>query len=528
MVFDTKLSKFTIPRKPFIAANQFLNRSKQAMGSRGRRLTKAENFPRADSTAESRQGSPTSFNSAISPWRGAMNQSGVSNNDWSDVSRSNDNNNRSIWSNSNQSARNTFVPDDDIRQSFFSSSNHSSHMQHNNQQTNLITGGNLDNSYNYNIHTRHNEINDDLQTSMNRFHISNDPHRHSVFSGVGLATITSPTSTSSGIPSIIGASSGSTATMRVHDRHSHSQSSTTSSLFQPGHAFHPQLQQPFQSNLELHQNDYAANAPQSRHHFSDIPLHDEGSETSKDTRSSKKKPGRWNKKSHGRPNKNQTIHRGKKGQQNPRHGQKTYTSPAATNVATDDEFTAASSKASSEAIRLLMKAPPSSSTNSRASSSQASALQAMRLPLNQVSDSPNSRSQTNPGRPILPSMDDAYPTLHHDGSDEEGDGGAWGGDDIDPTSPTSKKREWLLRMNRRMNETPVGELDPSTPVSAIMNAWAKTKSANGASMVEMWLTRAEEEANAGNIKVQPSTKMYTTAGNEIDAVLVSMKFEGAF
>lgn len=125
-------------------------------------------------------------------------------------------------------------------------------------------------------------------------------------------------------------------------------------------------------------------------------------------------------------------------------------------------------------------------------------------------------------------MDDAYPTLHHDGSDEEGDGGAWGGDDIDPTSPTSKKREWLLRMNRRMNETPVGELDPSTPVSAIMNAWAKTKSANGASMVEMWLTRAEEEANAGNIKVQPSTKMYTTAGNEIDAVLVSMKFEGAF
>ncbi len=80
-------------------------------------------------------------------------------------------------------------------------------------------------------------------------------------------------------------------------------------------------------------------------------------------------------------------------------------------------------------------------------------------------------------------------------------------------SPRSKKREWLLRMNRKLQDIPVGELDPTTvPISAVMNAWAKTKSAEGASMVELWLKRAEKEHAAGNASVMPTTKMYTMAG----------------
>jgi hypothetical protein len=81
------------------------------------------------------------------------------------------------------------------------------------------------------------------------------------------------------------------------------------------------------------------------------------------------------------------------------------------------------------------------------------------------------------------------------------------------TSTRSKKRDWLLRMNRKLQEIPIGELDPAVmPLSAIMNAWAKTKSSQGASMVETWLTRAQEEYNAGNRSVVPTTKMYTMAG----------------
>jgi hypothetical protein len=44
-----------------------------------------------------------------------------------------------------------------------------------------------------------------------------------------------------------------------------------------------------------------------------------------------------------------------------------------------------------------------------------------------------------------------------------------------------------------------------------MNAWAKTKSAHGASMVETWLNRAQEEFDAGNTRVVPTNKMYTMA-----------------
>jgi hypothetical protein len=77
----------------------------------------------------------------------------------------------------------------------------------------------------------------------------------------------------------------------------------------------------------------------------------------------------------------------------------------------------------------------------------------------------------------------------------------------------SKKKDWLLRMNKKLEEIPIGELDPATvPLTAIMNAWAKTKSATGAAQVELWLKRAQEEYDAGNRRIEPTTKMYTMAG----------------
>ena len=83
----------------------------------------------------------------------------------------------------------------------------------------------------------------------------------------------------------------------------------------------------------------------------------------------------------------------------------------------------------------------------------------------------------------------------------------------DHPSTRGKKREWLLRMNKKLQEVPVGELDPSVvPINAILDAWAKTKSAQGASMVELWLKRAQEEYGAGNHRIVPTTKMYTMAG----------------
>jgi hypothetical protein len=155
-----------------------------------------------------------------------------------------------------------------------------------------------------------------------------------------------------------------------------------------------------------------------------------------------------------------------------------------------------------------MNAPVS--TDMSTASSNASGLAGNRLPLD---DLVQETSNITADRPILPSIDDVYPLHQDDDSDEVGDGPEMWGDDVGPHSPTSKKKEWLLRMNRRMQEIPVGQLDPaSIPVSAIMNAWAKTKSAQGASMVELWLQRVQDEADAGNTKVLPNTKLFTMAG----------------
>ncbi len=127
-------------------------------------------------------------------------------------------------------------------------------------------------------------------------------------------------------------------------------------------------------------------------------------------------------------------------------------------------------------------------------------------------------SRTTDSHPILPQAlqmnDDSFGHTmpSDDEEDEDDDGqnpytqGAGGYDKY-------KEKKWLLRMNRKLAEIPVGELDPATiPLAAVMNTWAKTKSSQGASMVEMWLKRAVQEYDVGNRRVVPTTKMYTMAG----------------
>lgn len=133
------------------------------------------------------------------------------------------------------------------------------------------------------------------------------------------------------------------------------------------------------------------------------------------------------------------------------------------------------------------------------------------------------------GQPILPQHvpvdDDVSVTFHGEDDDEdftfnEEDGFPLENDDmwgdrkspLGISPPASKKQEWLFRMTRKMQECPVGELDPSViPMNAVMNGWAKSKSTQGAAMVEEWLQRAEKEFAAGNTQVVPTTKMYTMA-----------------
>lgn len=148
-----------------------------------------------------------------------------------------------------------------------------------------------------------------------------------------------------------------------------------------------------------------------------------------------------------------------------------------------------------------------------------------RMPLDRLHDDSTqitAGSSKASKRSILPSINDVgLGSLHDDDGIEEyyteGDedscfAGAESSVDGTTIKTQSKKKDWLLRMNRRLTEIPIGELDPSTtPISAIMNSWAKTKSCHGASMVEKWLNRAQEEFDIGNTKVVPTNKMFTMA-----------------
>ena len=121
------------------------------------------------------------------------------------------------------------------------------------------------------------------------------------------------------------------------------------------------------------------------------------------------------------------------------------------------------------------------------------------------------------------SLDDEFGFLDDDNW-SDGTGASRDGTSDDRIAGPAKKSDWLLRMNRKLSDIPVGELDPATvPVSAVMNAWAKTKSAQGAAMVELWLKRAQEEYDTGNRRFVPTTKMYTMAGKSILDMLSTAK-----
>jgi hypothetical protein len=214
-----------------------------------------------------------------------------------------------------------------------------------------------------------------------------------------------------------------------------------------------------------------------------------------------------------RANKSRNRNRRNKGPQQRQSPLKEYT--AAVNTSSD-RTNDSDTLASSEAIRQLMK-PPSGASISSASTLQPSFLD--------MDHSCSHSSVVKESHPILPQqppvMDDL--SFELDGSEDEdtflfdGDEDSEGGHNPygagAASCPRSKKREWLLRMNRKLQDIPLGELDPATvPLPAIMNAWAKTKSAQGASMVEMWLKRAQQEYDQGNRRVIPTTKMYTMAG----------------
>jgi hypothetical protein len=193
----------------------------------------------------------------------------------------------------------------------------------------------------------------------------------------------------------------------------------------------------------------------------------------------------------------------------------------------DDRSYNNSSPASSEAIRMLMRPPEGSLSSS-------STLIATRLPLERLTGGTKSTTQgtgvkassslpSAGGHPILPAMEDMVYDPSN-GSDEDQDeeeddySHLWGADSSTAGGGSTvgttqnRKREWLLRMNRRLVDIPVGDLDPSvTPINAIMNAWAKTKSAHGANMVEQWLNRAQQEYDHGNVRVIVTSKMYTMA-----------------
>jgi hypothetical protein len=179
---------------------------------------------------------------------------------------------------------------------------------------------------------------------------------------------------------------------------------------------------------------------------------------------------------------------------------------------------------SPEAIRQLMKPAAASSYSSHAdrsggggrSSNSSLKPSLLEMDGSSVHTAGTEISRTADLHPILPQAlqmnDDSFGHMMPP-DDEEDDDEIEGDEDNPGGYHTYKEKKWLLRMNRKLAEIPVGELDPATiPLSAVMNTWAKIKDSQTASMVEMWLKRAQQEYDSGNKRVVPTAKMYTMAG----------------
>lgn len=77
----------------------------------------------------------------------------------------------------------------------------------------------------------------------------------------------------------------------------------------------------------------------------------------------------------------------------------------------------------------------------------------------------------------------------------------------------SGARDWLFHMNTILEGTKLGTLDPTKlPYREIMNNWAKTRSTEGALVVEeLWLPRLQKEVEMGNSMVVVGKDIYTIA-----------------
>jgi hypothetical protein len=73
-------------------------------------------------------------------------------------------------------------------------------------------------------------------------------------------------------------------------------------------------------------------------------------------------------------------------------------------------------------------------------------------------------------------------------------------------------RNILIGTNNELESTIRGKLNPKFfAISEIMNAWAKTRTTEGAVMAEMWLQRVRTEVEMGNQLVELDTDLYNTA-----------------
>lgn len=337
----------------------------------------------------------------------------------------------------------------------------------------------------------------DIAASMSRLQVSSAAQYNNHYGqdyGGGASISSMPSATSRSIPGVVGVSSGSTG--------------GTSSLWandsNPHYSQYPMQKQQYQySNQPLHMPSvppgFLSPMVASQAAGDDDSVSYDSRQFKKTTKRRKGNRGGGRGRGRGNQNNNYNNNRGNRRKNNmsiPRDDNDFYSQSTF-----GDARSTVSSKASSEAIRMLIEQPSSLASHS---SSQLSSLNATRLPLDKLAG-----PSASGNRPILPAMEDVYKL---DLTEEDEDEEEWG---EDRSSAIAKKRDWLLRMNRRMAETPVGQLDPaSVPIAAIMNSWAKTKSAQGASMVETWLKRAQQEFDNGNTKIVPSTKMYTMAGKK--------------
>jgi hypothetical protein len=73
--------------------------------------------------------------------------------------------------------------------------------------------------------------------------------------------------------------------------------------------------------------------------------------------------------------------------------------------------------------------------------------------------------------------------------------------------------DWLFHMNTILSRTEIGKLDPTKlPYREVMNNWAKTRSTEGAVIVEeLWLQRLQKEVEMGNSMIVVGKDIYTIA-----------------